>query len=374
MGDRHTLHFSAVSRTDKRQHPSIRHQVESVLLVVVRLGTAIAVSIAALSLGSFFRRHPRMATRRVALLNGLLAVALVCLEASASLDIVRSNNSLLLTKDVLLLVLCWLGVAVQQVSLRSMDSKLVALDDYLLVDDLKRAIASGELRLHYQPVIDLRSPDQRVVGFEALVRWQHPEQGLLYPDAFIGVAERHTVICDLFEWVLRAACQQANEWQGRWAIAVNLSFSQFRFCDTGETIARVLKETATHPSLIHLEITETSVSDGPPAEQLLTYLDELGLKLVLDDFGAGYSSYSRLFRLPVDLLKVDRGFIPDGDRTTAVYSSIIQMAHALKLEVIGEGIETQEQADLLRSLGCDYAQGYFFGKPAPANQFGENPC
>ena len=239
--------------------------------------------------------------------------------------------------------------------------------------DLRRAIDGDELRLHYQPVIALGSG--ALVGAEALVRWQHPERGLLAPDAFIGVAEDSGLIVGLGAWVLREACRQAATWQQSAegpprTVSINLSPRQITRSDVPELLAAVLEETGLDPALVELELTE-SVLMEQTAMQTLVRLRELGVRLVLDDFGTGYSSLSYLKRFPLDALKVDREFI-DGlgveTEATAIVSAVLSMAQALELDVIAEGVETEAQLAWLRERGCGFAQGYLLGRPAPAEQ------
>jgi diguanylate cyclase (GGDEF)-like protein/PAS domain S-box-containing protein len=238
--------------------------------------------------------------------------------------------------------------------------------------DLRRAIDGGELRLHFQPVRALA--DDACVGAEALVRWQHPTRGLLLPGDFITVAEESGLIVGLGAWVLREACRQAAAWQaadgrGR-VVSVNLSPRQISRSDVPELLARTLEETGLDPELIELEITE-NVFVEQAAMRTLARVKELGVRLVLDDFGKGYSSLSYLKRFPIDALKIDREFI-DGlgveAEDTAIVSAVLSMAQALELDVVAEGVETEAQLAWLRERGCAFAQGYLVGRPVPADE------
>jgi diguanylate cyclase (GGDEF)-like protein/PAS domain S-box-containing protein len=240
-----------------------------------------------------------------------------------------------------------------------------------LESGLRRALGKDELRVHYQPLVDARTG--RVSGHEALVRWQHPERGLVPPAEFIQLAEETGMILKLGEWVLREAC--------RWAtfigverglhIAVNLSPRQFNDPKLVQVVAAALQETGLPARLLELEITEaTAMQHSDIALGTLKKLKQLGVSISIDDFGTGYSSLSYLKRFPVDKLKVDRSFtteIPGDADQCAIVSAIVALAHALDIQVIAEGVETDAQRDFLRDCGCDYLQGYLTGKPADAD-------
>ncbi len=239
--------------------------------------------------------------------------------------------------------------------------------------DLRRAVERAELILHYQPILSL--PTNRLVGFEALVRWQHPARGLIAPSAFIPLAEETGLILPIGRWVLTEACRQMREWHERLradlTINVNLSGKQFAQHDLIEQIKTTLRQTGLAASCLNLEITESAVMEK--AEAAITKLEglrALGCKLHVDDFGTGYSSLSYLHRFPVDLLKIDRSFIsrmdtsgPSKIENSEIVLTIIQLAHNLGMGVMAEGVETVEQSDQLRAFGCDYAQGYFYSRP-----------
>jgi diguanylate cyclase (GGDEF)-like protein/PAS domain S-box-containing protein len=243
-------------------------------------------------------------------------------------------------------------------------------------NDLRRALARDELRLVYQPVISL--VDRSIVGVEALVRWEHPERGIVPPDEFIPVAEEDGLIEPIGRWVLEQACRQAAQWHRHCPeripleIAVNLSAAQFAKRSLPDTVGEILRATGLDPRSLSLEITESVIlRDDQVLTDALLELKELGVQLVLDDFGTGYSSLSYLTRLPLDVLKVDRSFV-DGlgrdPRDTAVTEAIVAMARALSLTAVGEGVETEQQARELAAMGCDLAQGYHFSRPVPASE------
>jgi EAL domain-containing protein (putative c-di-GMP-specific phosphodiesterase class I) len=257
--------------------------------------------------------------------------------------------------------------------------------------DLRGAIERGELRVHYQPQMLLGANPQgylraagsranvssgtsprepRVAGVEALVRWEHPGRGLLLPGEFVPVAEETGLIVHMGEAVLEEACRQTKDWQGRFAaepplaVSVNLSARQFREPDLSGVVSRVLRETDLDPACLHLEITETAaMSDAPATASALEELKALGVRLVIDDFGTGYSSLSYLQRFPVDYVKIDRSFVADLEESpgaAALVSGMVDLAHALGIGVVAEGVEGAGQLERLEAMGCDLAQGYYF--------------
>jgi diguanylate cyclase (GGDEF)-like protein/PAS domain S-box-containing protein len=240
---------------------------------------------------------------------------------------------------------------------------------------LRNALERHEFVLHYQPQVDLQTG--RIVGMEALIRWKHPELGMVPPSRFIGIAEDTGLIVPIGAWVMRTACAQNKAWQdaglGRLRVAVNLSARQFSAADLVPGIEAVLADTGLDPSCLELELTESLfMSDVTPAVELLHRMKALGINLSIDDFGTGYSSFSYLSRFPIDVLKIDRSFVNDithDANDAAIVASIIALAHNLRLSVIAEGVETAEQLDYLRHQGCDEMQGYYFSKPLPAHEF-----
>jgi diguanylate cyclase (GGDEF)-like protein/PAS domain S-box-containing protein len=240
---------------------------------------------------------------------------------------------------------------------------------------LRRAVERGELRLHYQPQVDIRSG--AILGAEALVRWQHPDLGLVPPVDFIPVAEDSGLILPIGEWILRTACAQARQWRDSGhpdlSLTVNLSGRQFREADLAGTVRRLVLEAGIDPRRLELELTE-SILMRNVEETLgaLRALREMGLRISIDDFGTGYSSLSYLTRFPIDTLKIDRSFVRDlatDAGAGAITSAIITMAAGLHLTVIAEGVETPEQLQALRARGCGLAQGYLFSKPVPEEEF-----
>jgi EAL domain-containing protein (putative c-di-GMP-specific phosphodiesterase class I) len=242
---------------------------------------------------------------------------------------------------------------------------------------LRRALERDELRVHYQPVVDVGTG--ATVGFEALVRWQHPDLGLLPPDYFIAVAEETGLIVPLGEWVLQRALKQTSHWRATvpggadlW-VAVNLSARQLRSSNLVEMLSDVLSEVDIPPAAVRLEITESVVmAEVGRTIDALDSIRELGISLAIDDFGTGYSSLSYLKRLPVSTIKIDRSFVAglagSDPSAVALVDAIISMGRALHLEVIAEGVETPEQVHTLSRLGAGLAQGYVWSPPIEASQ------
>ena len=244
-----------------------------------------------------------------------------------------------------------------------------------LEHDLRLALERDEFHLDYQPIVSLSSG--RVSGMEALIRWNHPEQGLVPPGEFIELAEDTGLIGPIGEWVLKAACRQAQEWLNRGLpnlrMSVNLSTQQLKHGVSAETIARVIEQTQFPVDLLTIEITEGLVmEDTEEAIAWLNALRDLGIRLSIDDFGTGYSSLSYLKRIPAQTLKVDRSFICDvteDKADQALVSAIVALAHGIGLEVVCEGVETEEQLDFIKSLKCDYVQGYYCSQPLSKSEF-----
>jgi diguanylate cyclase (GGDEF)-like protein/PAS domain S-box-containing protein len=249
-----------------------------------------------------------------------------------------------------------------------------ALERLNLESGLRRALERDELMLYYQPQIETCSG--RIVGMEALVRWRHPELGVLPPARFIKLAEESGLIVPLGDWVVHSACKAHRVWKGKRIapsrIAVNLSPRQFLHAGLVKDTVKVLEETGCKPSYLELEITESMVMHDPAgAALLIRELKEMGVRIAMDDFGTGYSSLAHLKHFPIDSLKIDRSFISDlpGDAgNVAITDAIIAMARTLHLTVIAEGVETRPQFDFLRRLGCDEVQGYYFSPPVPFDE------
>ncbi len=235
--------------------------------------------------------------------------------------------------------------------------------------ELRRAIANGELRVYYQPEVEIESG--QLIGMEALVRWEHPERGLVSPSEFIPIAEESGLVLQIGRFVLFEACRQAKFWEDKYKaplmVSVNLSGRHFQQATLIDEVHEVLQKTGVDPSHVILEITETTAMAGAESTiEILTKLKALGLRLAIDDFGTGFSSLSYLKRFPVDLLKIDKSFV-DGvalkGHDSAIVQAIISLGHALGMKLIAEGVETLEQLEALRSLGSEIGQGYYFGPP-----------
>lgn len=249
------------------------------------------------------------------------------------------------------------------------------LERLRLEGELRHALERNEFELHYQPQVDLRSG--RIVGMESLIRWNHPELGMVPPARFIGLAEETGLIVPIGAWVIRTACAQNLAWQraglGRLRVAVNLSARQFAQKNLAESIMNTLDETGLAAQDLEIELTESLVmTDVERAVGVLDELNEIGVQLSIDDFGTGYSSLSYLKRFPIHVLKIDQSFVRDiatGTDDAAIVALIISLAHSLKLNVIAEGVETPDQLAYLNRHGCDEMQGYLFSKPVPAAAF-----
>jgi PAS domain S-box-containing protein/diguanylate cyclase (GGDEF)-like protein len=250
-----------------------------------------------------------------------------------------------------------------------------ANDRFKLESGLRRALERHELELHYQPQVDMASG--RIAGAEALLRWRHPERGLVPPGVFIGLAEETGLILPIGDWVLWAACNQLRQWRDAGLpvvpVSVNLSALQFDDQIVG-TVGRVLAECGIEPELLELELTESaSMADADKSVVLLAQLKSMGVSLAIDDFGTGFSNLNYLKRFPVDKLKLDQSFIADlldSADDQAISRAVIAMAHGLRMTVVAEGVETAGQLALLAAHGCDLMQGYYFSKPVPAADFG----
>jgi diguanylate cyclase (GGDEF)-like protein len=241
-----------------------------------------------------------------------------------------------------------------------------------LENDLRHALDRDELRLHYQPIVDLAT--DRIVGLEALVRWEHPTRGLIPPLSFIPMAEETGLIVTIGRWVLETACRQARRWLDEMpdspiVMSVNLSARQFGQPTLVDEIRETLRTTGLPANRLELEITESVLlAEGEDTTSALRAIRDLGVRLVLDDFGTGYSSLSYLRRMPLDTIKIDRSFvagIDDDNSNLPIVKAVIALAHALGIDVVAEGIETAGQRALLRELVCDRGQGYYYARPQP---------
>jgi len=300
---------------------------------------------------------------------------------SASIGIALSNGDqqpqdLLRNADIAMYQAKALGKNRYEVFNLNMHEQVTAL--LRLETELRHAIAGQEFRLHYQPIVSLKS--NQLVGFEALIRWQHPQRGQLSPDGFIAVAEETGLIIPIGMWVLEEACRQMRQWQGQYCldspltISVNLSSKQFAQPDLAQQIQQVVAQTGLGPKSLCLEITESVlIQNAQSTATTLQQLKELSVQVHMDDFGTGYSSLSYLQKFPLDTLKIDRSFVStlggsgESDGASLVLT-IITLAQNLEIAVVAEGIETQQQVAHLQALHCQYGQGYFFSKPLVAQE------
>jgi len=234
--------------------------------------------------------------------------------------------------------------------------------------DLRQAIADGGLEVYYQPCLSLK--DDRITGCEALVRWRHPERGMVSPAEFIPIAEDTGLINEIGEWVLATACRDAANWPDDIRLAVNVSPVQFKSSTLALKIMAALAASNLPASRLELEITEAVlIRDDDTALEILHQLRAIGVRIALDDFGTGYSSLSYLHRFPFDKIKIDRCFVSDiagPDGSASIVQAVVNLASARRMATTAEGVETEEQQRLLRALGCTEMQGYLFSKPKPA--------
>lgn len=246
-----------------------------------------------------------------------------------------------------------------------------AIESVKIANDFRTALEKKQLALHYQPIVDLQKG--KVAGFEALMRWNHPERGYISPGLFIPIAEQSGLIVDASRWALREACMAVKRIESRagfsseLSMSVNFSSTDFASEDFIDTIYTTISETDVDPNLVHLEITERLLMGQPDnAKDTLLMCRKAGIGISIDDFGTGYSSLSYLHYFPIDTLKIDQSFIRDmqkNESSMELVKSIIALGKNMKMHVIAEGVEKQDEAKILRDLGCDLAQGYYFAKP-----------
>ena len=236
--------------------------------------------------------------------------------------------------------------------------------------DLRQALARRQLEIHYQPLVDLAT--NTIAGCEALLRWHHPERGMISPADFIPVAEETGLINEIGDWVLKRACAEAAGWPGQIRLAVNVSPIQFRSKTLALRVATALRDSGLAADRLELEITEAVlIRDDDEALVILHQLRDLGVRIALDDFGTGYSSLSYLRRFPFDKIKIDRSFVSDiGDAggSSLIVQAVVNMASACRMSTTAEGVETETQREILRGLGCSEMQGYLFSPAVPASK------
>ncbi|MCE0463923.1 MULTISPECIES: putative bifunctional diguanylate cyclase/phosphodiesterase [Pseudomonas] len=324
----------------------------------------------------------RLAARQVGLIGRTFRVAEHDLQISASVGIAlypgngQNAEELLMNADAAMYHAKGSGKNGYSFFDASMNSN--ARKQLQLLQDLRIAVEQRQFSLHYQPKFD--AANGRPVGAEALLRWNHPTQGLLMPDTFIDLAEKTGLIIAIGEWVLNEACRQMREWYvlgyTDWRIAVNLSALQFCHAGLVQSVAKALETHCLPANSLTLEITETTaMSDADASMTVLQQLSDMGVDLSIDDFGTGYSSLMYLKRLPANELKIDRGFVRDLEHDSddaAIVSAIVALGQALGLRIVAEGVETDVQQSFLTELGCDSLQGYLLGHPLPAERFLQN--
>ncbi len=245
-----------------------------------------------------------------------------------------------------------------------------AVEKHTLENELRRALARNEFEVHFQPVVDTHTLKMR--GAEALIRWRHPERGLIPPDQFIPLAEESGTILQIGEWVLEAACKEAVKWPSSVKVAVNLSAVQLRSSSLLDYVMCVLVETGLPPERLELEVTETAlIEHGADCMALLRKLKNLGITVALDDFGTGYSSLNQLTMFPFDKIKIDKSFtrnMTNRADCAAIISAVLALAHSLDIETTAEGVEKEDQLRILRMAGVSTVQGYLIQRPCPASE------
>jgi diguanylate cyclase (GGDEF)-like protein len=282
----------------------------------------------------------------------------------------RNADSLLRNADTAMYVAKETGRSNYKFFSREMNTR--AVERMTLETNLRRAMERSEFSLNYQPQVDVTTG--RIVGVEALLGWKSPEAGMVTPEKFIPIAEETGLIIPIGEWALRAACIEARSWQDAGLpavrVAVNISGCQFRRADLAETVARILEETGLDPGRVEIELTESVLlENSDTALSMLKELKSLGVRLAMDDFGTGYSSLTYLKHFPIDRLKIDKLFIHDINTSSdgaSIADAIIAMARSLGLEVIAEGVETEDQVEFLKSRNCSEMQGFYFSRPVGA--------
>lgn len=248
------------------------------------------------------------------------------------------------------------------------------VENEIMRSEMLNALENGQFELYYQPKVSFKTGE--MIGVEALIRWHHPVKGFIPPSDFIPLAEQFGIITKIDEWGLLEACRQGSKWQNMGlppiTISVNMSQSQFVRTDVFGTIVHALAETGLDPRLLEIEVTETmAMTDVDYTVAVLNRIHNLGVSISMDDFGTGYSSLASLKTIPFDILKIDRSLVcdvNDNDTSRRITSAIVAMGKALKMIVLAEGVETDEQSKLLTDLGCDLAQGYYYSKPCPAGE------
>jgi diguanylate cyclase (GGDEF)-like protein len=288
----------------------------------------------------------------------------------------RSGDDLIRDADIAMYRAKTAGGACAAIFDASMHQRIV--QQMQLETDLRHAIERGEFRLHYEPIVELHTA--RIIGYEALLRWQHREQGLLSPTVFLQVAEETGLMPQIDEWVLHQACRDASWWQtalpfgAGLSVSVNVSASGFSQPDFVSRVGKALRESGLRPRDLRLEVTESAaMREAERSTAIMTELRELGVRISLDDFGTGYSSLSYLQRFPVDTLKIDRSFVlglSRNDENREIVRTIVNLGRTLKLDVIAEGTETADQIAYLDNLQCGFGQGYFFSRPVPVEELG----
>ena len=322
---------------------------------------------------------PQVAARQVSLLSKSFRVDEHDLQISASVGIAlypgngQPAEELLMNADAAMYHAK--GAGKNGYSFFDVSMNTNARKQLQLLQDLRQALEHNQFRLHYQPKFDAVSGQP--VGAEALLRWEHPQQGLLLPEHFIELAEKTGLIIPIGEWVLNEACRQMRAWfdegYSHWRISVNLSALQFCYSGLVDSVVSVLERHRLPANSLTLEITETTaMSDADASMTVLQRLSQMGVDLSIDDFGTGYSSLMYLKRLPANELKIDRGFVRDLEHDSddaAIVSAIVALGQALGLRIVAEGVETDTQQSFLTTLGCDALQGFLLGQPLPAEQF-----